>query len=247
MHYLRCSEIWGGIKNEDLDVSSSGLTASLFSGAADGGKGGDIYYLSVCENDWLTRVAIADVMGHGEHVSALSKWLYDGLRTRITNLDGHEVLAELNRLAAQHGFNAMTTAAVIGVFKRDGHGYFAYAGHHPAMIRRRNSSDWHNITVDRELEPTENLPLGVDGSAVYKQHRIPVESGDRLALYTDGVIEAVSPGGELFGLHRLQAILECAGEGPLPELKSAVLDEVRRHTGGTLDHDDVTFLAIEVR
>lgn len=246
MHHLRCSEIWGGIRNQDLEVCSSGLTASLYSGAAAGGKGGDIYYLSVCENDWLTRVAVADVLGHGEHVSAMSKWLYEALRTRITNLDGHEVLAELNRLAAQRGFDAMTTAAIVGVFKRDGHGYFAYAGHHPVMIRRRSGSDWRNITIDEKTEAIENLPLGVEPSATYSQRKIRVESGDRLVLYTDGVIEAFNGSGELFGFHRLEAILERVGEKPLPELKSAVLDELRHHTGGTLDHDDVTFLAMEV-
>ena len=216
MHHLRCSEIWGGIKNQDLDVCSSGLTASLFSSAAASGKGGDIYYLSVCENDWLTRVAIADVVGHGEHVSAMSEWLYESLRARITNLDGHEVLAELNRLAAERGIDAMTTAAVVGVFKRDGDGYFAYAGHHPVMIRRRDSSDWRNIAMDERDEVIENLPLGVDSSSLYRQHKIPLESGDRLVLYTDGVIEATNAGGEMFGLHRLEAILERFGNKPLP-------------------------------
>jgi hypothetical protein len=46
MYHLSCGEIWGGIRNCDDDISSAGLTASLFSLASDGGKGGDIYYLS---------------------------------------------------------------------------------------------------------------------------------------------------------------------------------------------------------
>ena len=70
MHRLQCAEIWGGIRNQDTDVCSAGITASLFSGACDGGKGGDIYYLSVCNSDMLTRIAIADVIGHGRAVIA---------------------------------------------------------------------------------------------------------------------------------------------------------------------------------
>jgi hypothetical protein len=46
MYHLSCGEIWGGIRNCDDDVASAGLTASLYSVASDGGKGGDIYYLT---------------------------------------------------------------------------------------------------------------------------------------------------------------------------------------------------------
>ena len=85
MHRIQCTEIWGGIKNQDADVCSRGLTASLYSSACEGGKGGDIYYLSVCGEDKLTRIAIADVVGHGEQVSAVSQWLYDTLQDRMND------------------------------------------------------------------------------------------------------------------------------------------------------------------
>jgi hypothetical protein len=65
-HQIGCSEIWGGIQGEDLDVRTSGIVASLHSSAAVGAKGGDIYYISVGSNDLLTRIAIVDVTGHGE-------------------------------------------------------------------------------------------------------------------------------------------------------------------------------------
>ena len=63
MRRIRCAEIWGGVHNCDEDILTSGITASLYSAAADGGRGGDIYYLSVCSSDLLTRIAIADVVG----------------------------------------------------------------------------------------------------------------------------------------------------------------------------------------
>ena len=71
MHHLSCGEIWGGIRNCDDDVASAGLTASLYSFASDGGKGGDIYYLSLCESNMLTRMILADVIGHGEDVNTI--------------------------------------------------------------------------------------------------------------------------------------------------------------------------------
>ena len=56
MRRLKCAEIWGGIKNTDLDVCSSGVTVSLYSSACDGGRGGDVYYFSVCGADRVTRL-----------------------------------------------------------------------------------------------------------------------------------------------------------------------------------------------
>ena len=56
---IRCAEIWGGILAVDTDMTTAGLSASIFSTAHDGDRGGDMYYVSVCKWDYLTRVAIA--------------------------------------------------------------------------------------------------------------------------------------------------------------------------------------------
>ncbi len=53
MLHLQCSEIWGGIKNQDVDVCSPGLNVSLYSSSCDGGKGGDVYYFSLCSSTFL--------------------------------------------------------------------------------------------------------------------------------------------------------------------------------------------------
>ncbi len=71
-HFISCSEIWGGVSGEDLEARTSGVDASLYSSSAEGSKGGDVYYISVCSSDLITRVAIADVIGHGEEVSHIS-------------------------------------------------------------------------------------------------------------------------------------------------------------------------------
>ena len=85
MYHLSCGEIWGGIRNCDGDVASEGLTASLYSVASDGGKGGDIYYLSLCENNMLTRMILADVVGHGEKASKISTYIYEAIKLRNYN------------------------------------------------------------------------------------------------------------------------------------------------------------------
>ncbi len=246
MYEMKCAEIWGGVRNQDQDVCAAGLTASLHSSACAGGKGGDIYYLSVCSGGELTRVAIADVVGHGEAVSAVSQWLYDALDRHMNDGDGHEVLAELNALASERGLDAMTTASVVGYFQPKDAGLFAYAGHHPVLVLRRGERSWTAIDSE-DAGDLSNMPLGVLAESSYGQRMVPLADGDRLFVYTDGVIEAPSANGALFGCEGLEAVLAGLVDAPLTDLKSGVLAALRAHTGGALTHDDVTLMALEVR
>lgn len=247
VHEMHCAEIWGGIKNQDVDTCSAGLRASLYSSSADGGKGGDVYYVSVCSYGLLTRIAIADVIGHGEAVSDVGHWLYEAVESKVDSLEGHEVLDSLNQYACQRGLEALSTAAVVGVYRSESIAYYAYAGHQPVMICRAGSGAWEELTLPPHDDTPTNLPLGVTRSTRYEQATLPVAPGDRLVLYTDGVIEAPNGRGQRFGKKRLREALANASELPLPELKAGVLDAVRSHTGNGLTHDDVTFMAIEVQ
>lgn len=247
MHELRCSEVWGGIRNEDVDACSAALTTSLYSAACDGGKGGDIYYVSVCGHDRLTRIAVADVVGHGQRVSSVSQWLYGSLQSHMNSLDNAGVLADLNREVVTRGFDALTTAAVVTVFEADHLARFSYAGHPPVLLRSRAGGNWASVPLMADGVETANLPLGVDPDVAYLERHVQVCPGDRLVLYTDGVIEAPDAHGTQFGPERLCAALAQAGDGGPRELKSAVLAALHDHAGANLSHDDVTILAVEVR
>ena len=81
---LECTELWGGIRNRDSEVSAGKVIGSIYSTACcQGGKGGDIYYFGVCRGGIITRLAIADVTGHGEAVSEISQYVYDTLKAHI--------------------------------------------------------------------------------------------------------------------------------------------------------------------
>lgn len=246
MQEIHCAEIWGGISNFDTDLCTSGLTASLSSTSAEGGKGGDIYYFSVCGADMLTRIAIADVMGHGQEVSRISEWLYASLSTRMNCTKGHDILSELNGLAQERGFQAMTTAAIVAFYLHDSNLYFSYAGHPPMLVRRRATKEWVPVRLHTSPQ-VANLPLGVQPDVPYHQEQTPLSSGDRLFIYTDGVIEAPNSAGKLFGQRGLLDVLREAGSDSLMDLKTAVLGALRNHTGGSLAHDDVTLMAVEIR
>ncbi len=244
---LQCSRVWGGIKNEDIDASSQCMTASLYSSACSGGRGGDIYYLSVCSADKVTRLAIADVVGHGEKVSTVAQWLYESLQARMNGLDGREVLQDLNGMTVDQGLDALTTVAVVTLYPAGKQAHFAYAGHPPTLMRQRDGGRWLEVPVHDQTEAVANLPLGVDLDVVYHERVVPIQGGDRLLLYTDGVIETADNHGELFGRDRLTQALDQADGASLYDVKKMIIDRLEHFAAGKLAHDDLTLMAVEVK
>lgn len=243
MYRIQCSEIWGGIKNEELDICAPGLSASLYAGACDGGRGGDAYYFSVCGTDRLTRLVLADVCGHGEQVAAVSQWMYDQIKYHMSDTDQPSIMRGLNERAADLGFRALTTAVVVSYYTATGRLYYSNAGH-PPMLARRNGV-WSQVRLAAE-EGLRNLPLGVIAGAGFDMAEWPFQRGDMLLLYTDGVIEAPGDDDELFGIERLLASANEAGDAEPMELKSHILRRLRQWSGGRLSHDDVTLVAIQL-
>ena len=78
---LECKELWGGIQYQDIEISAGKIIGSIYSApCGKGGKGGDIYYVGVCKGDTISRLAIADVTGHGAIVSEISQYVYETLK-----------------------------------------------------------------------------------------------------------------------------------------------------------------------
>ena len=115
------------------------------------------------------------------------------------------------------------------------------------LVRNPSDGEWTAAKIGASDGRHANLPLGVDEDVTYQQDRLRLDSGDRLFLYTDGVIEARDSSGELFGEQQLLSILREAGGKSLIDMKNTILEAVRDHAGGPLTHDDVTLLAVEVR
>ncbi len=241
---LQCSEVWGGIKNEDLDVCSPGLNVSLFSSSCDGGKGGDVYYFSLCSADRVTRIALADVVGHGEEVCQIGQWVYEQMAAKLDEFDLTGMMASLNERVVRMGLKALTTAVVLSYYRDLKHVYFCYAGH-PPMLMRSLDGQWNEL-MPPHSETAENLPLGVTDDAPYVMSDARLIDGEVLLIYSDGVLEAPNRDGVRFGFIRLRATLREIGNADALELKHGVISRLRDWTGGSLEHDDVTLMAIRL-
>lgn len=245
MHTIKCSEVWGGNDKINEEISAGALNISLYSKGTDGDRGGDIYYVSVCGKEMLTRIAMADVSGHGEAVSATSQWLYSSLAAHMNDLEGNIILQDLNNLVNKEKRNALTTAQVITFNKGDCNLHFSYAGHPPLLIKRAGENGWEKLNLENPSNKA-NLILGVFENTFYDRESVVLKNNDLLFLYTDGVIETRNKTGQLFGMNQLIDLLNNNSEGSVEQIKSSVLDSLLEFSGGNFEHDDVTMMALKV-
>ncbi len=112
---------------------------------------------------------------------------------------------------------------------------YANAGHNPPLVARPNGS------VLRLADGGPVLGEFTDWSAA--QGQIALESGDRLAFYTDGITEATDETGDEFGEKRLAELLSVNRASGAGELHARLLAEAVRFAGGSFT-DDATLLVI---
>jgi serine phosphatase RsbU (regulator of sigma subunit) len=130
------------------------------------------------------------------------------------------------------------TGQVLRLDVPGGTGAIVNAGHPPPRLVRGG-----------RVEPVEldaDLPLGVDPETVYQVQRLTLEPGDRLVLFTDGVLEALPEGGLAYGANRLDDVLLASRELPPYEVTRLVLRDVIAHRAGDLA-DDLTVVCLDWR
>ena len=81
----------------------------------------------------------------------------------------------------------------------------------------------------------------------YKQEEIQLEPGDRLLLFTDGVVEAHDKGKNLYGNERLQQVLDGARECPGEEVLKRIYDDVCEYATGVPQFDDITMVILTIK
>jgi sigma-B regulation protein RsbU (phosphoserine phosphatase) len=115
---------------------------------------------------------------------------------------------------------------------------YVNAGHNPPVLFRG-----HNSTVEK-LMPT-GIVLGALENQEYKSRSVPIENGDVLVMYTDGVTEAINCREELFGEKRLIEIIHNNAHFPAQVILEQILSGVKEFAGDMTQFDDITLLVIK--
>ncbi len=204
--------------------------------------GGD-FGLAVPYDGTHLNLLVCDVSGHGISSALLANRIYTETVELLRNGTGlDEMLRTLNRFVMDQigpiGF--MFTMAAARLDETGRKLSFAAAGHPPALL----------ITPSgelRQLEPRSTV-LGALEKAVPQQasEEFILSAGDRLMLYSDGLIEVWNREGEMLGVEGLEKIVRSAAALPLPAMRQAIIEGVNSYSAGPVQ-DDVTLVLVEVR
>jgi sigma-B regulation protein RsbU (phosphoserine phosphatase) len=209
-------EVWGGNRKVAHPVELPDLAGWVYSTPLEPATGGgDVHYLSVCDQDVLSRVALADVMGHGQAVSSVAEELRGLMHKHINTLDQSDFMREINQ-AFQKGLTDVkfATVVVLGYWRITGQLVFTNAGHVPPLWYHAAEKKWDLLednTSHAESQVT-GLPLGLIPGTDYHQTAVPLAPDDFLVLYTDGFPEAENEAGQQLGQ---EGLLELARSLPL--------------------------------
>jgi serine phosphatase RsbU (regulator of sigma subunit) len=199
-----------------------------------GAMAGDFYDLFPTGPSRAAAV-IGDVAGHGIEPSITAFQVKYLLRVFLRQYrDPGQALEELNLVLSAHGRPEDMVSLCAVVFDwASGTLRFASAGHPPAWV-------WHDGEV-RPLRSTGPL-LTLDPHGSYSSREVPLQPGDVLLLYTDGLSEARS-GEQLFGEERIAAMLRRDPGEDLTTMAKSLLEAARDFASSPLA-DDVAILAI---
>jgi phosphoserine phosphatase RsbU/P len=178
---------------------------------------GDLYDFLLA-SDAEAGLLVADVSGHGvpaAMIASMAKMAVDSKRAQATQPAA--LLREMNTALHGNTHGEMITAAYVYLNAERQELCYAAAGH-PAMLLLRNGS----VT-----EVAENgLPLAAAAIDSYQEKHVAISTGDRLLLYTDGMVEARNASGEMFGEGRLGNALvsttNLSAEKAVAEIMAAV-------------------------
>lgn len=201
--------------------------------------GGDYYdVISVGNNRYA--FVMADVTGKGVPAALLVSTLHASLRAYIqsdTNLS--ELTAKLNKLVFDNSPSERFITFFIMILDCSSHTLtYVNAGHNYPYLLRPESA---NVI---ELE-ANGLPLGMVDGVNYESKQISLGHNDVLALYTDGVTEAMDKSKQQYSEERLKEALRSSVVNPAREIKDHILEDVRIFIGQEPPSDDLTLLVLK--
>jgi len=244
---LACLELRGGNQLADYSAELPGLAGWVWCRPLrPSPHGGDLYYLSVCSHGVIARVAVADVSGHGEVVSAAANRLRDALRKSVDEWDQSALIRQLNdNFLTSAERVQFATAFVASYYAETGEMLFTNAGHLPPLWYRAASREWSLLYDSTPLgKDIADLPLGLIAGTSYSQTAVQLERGDLLLLYTDGISESYDESGDQLGLDRLLAIARGLPTDSPAAAGQALLAAVHEFRGNVPAADDETVVAL---
>jgi sigma-B regulation protein RsbU (phosphoserine phosphatase) len=201
--------------------------------------GGDCYDMLRFSNTRL-GLSIADVAGKGLPAALLMANLQASVRAfGIDEARPEAVTRQVNQALCRHTpLDRFVTFFYATVDTSTHRLTCSNAGHNPPILVRADGSVWRPAS--------DGMVLGVLEHNAYSQTEVPLQPGDRLVLFTDGITEAGSHESREFGDDRLVELVVANRHLPAAALLDSVFTEVSAFTRGVFA-DDATLIVMGVR
>jgi serine phosphatase RsbU (regulator of sigma subunit) len=202
--------------------------------------GGDFYDFIELPQQRIGLV-VGDVAGKGVSAALYMARLTRDLRfSALAEPDPGRVLQRMNVAVGEAGHDDIFVTLLYAVLDlRSARFYFANAGHMPPIVR---SLGEHAVTV---LDETAGLPLGVLPDTEYQTQPHQLVGGDALVLYTDGLVEAMNPARQMFGMERAVRAVGRGASG-VDRVMERLVADMRSHVANAPQFDDTTIVCVGV-
>lgn len=200
--------------------------------------GGDFYdYFPIDEN----RICflIADVSGKGTPAALFMMTAKTMIKDYALTKDSTaEIFTAVNARLSENNEAGMFATAWIGILDtRTKILQYTNAGHNYPVLQRKDQPC-------EELKKVHGLFLAGMEFTRYKQSELQLASGDRLLLYTDGVVEAHDRDKGLYGMERLEQVLESTRDCPGEQTLERIFSDVNDFAVGVPQFDDITMVVL---
>jgi len=205
--------------------------------------GGDIFNIHNMD-ERNVGLYMLDVCGHGVPAAlisvAVSQFLNsgDGLLGNNCELVSPDIVVNrLDEAFPFERFDSFFSIICMTLDVREGLLTYSSAGHPPPVLVR---SDGSMQTLDYR-----GPSIGIGSKKAIGQQTIKLQTGDKIVLYTDGVLETRNPTGAFFGKTRFYEILEKGRNLPVGDVVETVYTSVKKFRQGAKPDDDISILGVE--
>jgi phosphoserine phosphatase RsbU/P len=213
------------------EMTGISIAARYRSATSEASVGGDLY--EIIPTGHGIRVIIGDVRGKGLDAIMLARQVLSAFRRSAVAVPAMEQVAcEVSQAIMPHLGEEDFVTAVLAQVTSCGELTIVNCGHHPPLLRQRGG-------LQPLAEATTALPLGLEND--FTAFTASWSPGDRLLLYTDGLVESRDQHGNFLPEDQIAAALAAAD---CDQALDTLMAAVHRHTGGQ-GHDDMALLLLE--
>lgn len=201
--------------------------------------GGDFYDFISLSEDQLA-ILMGDVSGKGVPAALFMARLMSDFRfVSLSEDEPKDILAKVNDILVKRSRRGMfVTIIYIILDMLKGRITYSSAGHLPPLMVKVNGKT-HRLVSE------SGVPLGIAEGQTFAQDSLPLEEGDVLLLYTDGLLEARNARKQEFGFNRIEKALKEHRGLSAGDIEKQLYLSVKDFVKDTPQHDDLTYMVVK--